>query len=157
MLLPSLLSLIVLVATPVASPAPAAEIPDWCEVTLPNGVDPKNVEPPGHWVGHDGLYVGVPTDGIYYAKTEPEQPGGWNKHIWVRDKGHTGLTVAVEPVGEHTTTEPGRADASPGSPVMEIWFPEEGCYEITGTTTRGQLTVTVWVVFVDNWLAVPPG
>ena len=153
MILAALVSLIVLVATPMASPAPS--IPDWCAVTLPNGVDPRNVEPPGVWFGQDGLYVGVPQDGILYALHEPGDDGGWNKTIWVRDKGHNELTIAVEPIGDHASPEPGVAKVDSSSIAGSIWFPEEGCYEITGTTTAGQLAVTVWVVFVDDWLATP--
>jgi hypothetical protein len=154
MILTTLLALLVLVATPAA--VPASGIPDWCAITLPNGVDPEHVEPPGVWVGQDGLYVGVPRDGIYYAKTEPDMEGGWNKHIWVRDKGQEPVTITVEPIGEHTSTEPGLAEITPGSIAGTIWFPEEGCYRITGTTPQTTIAVTVWVVFVDDWLAVPP-
>jgi hypothetical protein len=156
--LTALLALVVLIATPAASPIPirAPEIPAFCAVTPPNGVDPPHVEPPGAWVGNDGLYVGVPTNGIYYAKTEPDRDGGWNKHIWVRDAGQGPLTITVEPVGEHLAMTPGRADADPGSFVMEIWFPDEGCYEITGTTAQTTITVTVWVGFVESWTDVPP-
>jgi hypothetical protein len=39
---------------------------------------------------------------------------------------------------------------------MEIWFPDEGCYEITGTTPQTTITITVWVVFVERWTDVPP-
>jgi len=143
--------------TPDVTPraTPAAVIPDSCDVTLPNDVDPNNVGPPGTWFGKDGLYVGVPVDGVYLAKTEPDQPGGWNKHIWVRDAGQGPLTVTVEPIGEHATLEPGRAGPTEGSYVMEIWFPDEGCYQITGSTPQTSITVTVWVVFVDDWLATP--
>jgi hypothetical protein len=153
----ALLLVVVQANAPVSTPSstPSPNIPDSCAVTLPNGVDPAHVEPPGHWVGKDGLYVGVPVDGIYVAKTEPDQPGGWNKHIWVRDVGQGPLAVMVEPVGDHATVEPGHARPTEGTYVMEIWFPDEGCYEITGTTPQTSITVTVWVVFVDDWLATP--
>ncbi len=129
------------VATPSAAPSPL--ILESCPVTLPNGVDPANVEPPGHWYGKDGLHVGIPPDGIYYAKREPGQTGGWNKHIWVDEVVGRPLTVAVDPSGEHTTSEKGRAIPSPGSPVMEIWFPDDGCWTITGTTPDVTISVTV--------------
>ena len=38
---------------------------------------------------------------------------------------------------------------------MEIWFPAEGCWEITGITPQTSMSVTVWVVFVNDWLATP--
>jgi hypothetical protein len=74
----------------------------------------------------------------------------------VLDGNHGPLTITVEPVGEHATMESGRAAANVGSPVTEIWFPDDGCYTITGVTPETTLSVTVWVVFVDDWLAVPP-
>lgn len=156
MFLAGLLTVILLmaqVATPSATPSPL--VPASCAVTLPNGIDPAHVEPPGHWYGKNGLYVGIPPDGIYHAKREPGQPGGWNKHIWVDEVVGRPLTIELTFNGERTTTGEGRATPSPGSYVMEIWFPEEGCWTITGTTPDTTISVTVWVVFVDDWLATP--
>ncbi len=157
MIVVGLLALIVLIATPAAFSAPAAAIPDWCAVTLPNGIDPEHVEPPGHWVGQDGLFIGVPTDGISYAKTESDSGGGWNKFIVVREGRQGELSIVVTPTEGQDMTAPGIAEIAPSSIAGSIWFPAEGCYEITATTEVTTLTVTVWAVFVDDWLAVPPG
>jgi hypothetical protein len=149
----TVLMLAVQVATPATKPSPL--IPESCAVTLPNGVDPASVEPPGHWYGRDGLHVGISPDGIYHAKQEPGQPGGWNKHIWVDEVVGRPLAIELTFNGERTTTGESRAVPSPSSPVMTIWFPEGGCWTITGTTSDVTIAVTVWVVFVDDWLTTP--
>jgi len=150
-----LIGLLLVISLAVQDATPSPLIPESCPVTPPNGVDPAEVEPPGHWYGRDGMYVGIPTDGVYHAKHEPGQPGGWNKHIWVDEVGRRPLTIELTFNGERTTTGEGRAEPSPGSPVMEIWFPEAGCWTITGTAADTTIAVTVWVVFVDDWLATP--
>lgn len=151
-----LIVLLLAVQAGASAATPSPLIPGSCAVTLPNGVDPARVEPPGHWFGKDGLHAGIPPDGMYYARHEPGYPGGWNKHIWVDEVVGRPLTIELRFEGERTTEGEGRADPSPGSWVTEIWFPEDGCWTITGTAADTVIAVTVWVVFIDDWLATPP-
>jgi hypothetical protein len=37
--------------------------------------------------------------------------------------------------------------------LTTVRLPHRDCYEITGTTPQTTIAVTVWLVFIDDWLA----
>lgn len=108
---------------------------------------------PAIYVGHGGLWVQRPADGL--LPVEPPGPYARDqvytqKVLWYRDGAAQGtLAVTGHSFGEpratlHASILAGYGDS--GLQVTTLAFPVPGCWEITGTSGTATLTFVVYVV-----------
>lgn len=130
-----------------------------CDVTLPNGLAPADAPEidTGDWQGSDSdrpslwlmnLSEQIITPSPFF---EPRDEGGYSmKTPFWRGEGSGQITLSGERLDEESAYTP-HIDAAwdsyeiPGFIATGIWYPTEGCWELTATDGNDTLTWTVLV------------
>ena len=121
-----------------------------CQVTLPNEMHPPGERViDGHHHGNHGngkLWTGLPTDGKVLIAPEKDGSLGWKFPWWRAVNGR--LTITGRRLDAHG--DPLRASipggyGETGFQASGVYFPTEGCWEITGRAGDAELTFVVEV------------
>jgi|GEM_PF-1313637 len=140
---------------------------DGCDITQPNGEAPTG-EMGDRWYGAGNLdaslWVQLPTPPIqWFPDFEPRDNGGHSiKSPFWRGEGSGPITLTGERLDEPSDFEP-RIDATwdgypiPGFIATGIWYPTEGCWELTATDGNDTLTWTVLVQSPYNYCDATSG
>jgi len=153
--------------TPAASPSPSTPVSsqtigDACPITRPNGAPPPEGEAPdGTYLGNGRLWTVLWPKGLVVVPPDALEPDGGlgMKFPWWRGPdvhgelhitGHE-LTLRV-PVRAHVPD--GYGDT--GFQASGIFFPVEGCYEVTGEAGGAQLTFVTMVRSCSAITEMPP-
>jgi hypothetical protein len=148
----ALLSVVLLglAAAPAVQTAPSAEKNSTftCPVTHPNGSQPPTKMLSGPSMhGNGQLWVAIPNDGKMHLRRDEQ--GKWGDKVpWFR-----GIRGALTITGRRLD-----ADAPPlhavssgygetGFVATLMFFPTEGCWEVTGKAGSGKLTYVVEAIF----------
>jgi hypothetical protein len=140
-------------ATP-ASPArhpvqPLAAALGACPVTPPNGFPFPGVIPPPPYLGNGRLWVGVWPEGLVVVPPDDVRPDGSlrMKFMWVRGPGVDGiLRISGDEVGTGASIRArSNGYGETGFNASSIFFPGEGCYQITGRAGGAELTFVTLV------------
>ena len=157
------LLLIASLGATLAAQTPAAFV---CETTEPVADRPAaNVDPFGKDTSvyyEDGIWVSIPGDGVLELAPDRDIAfgiyQGWRTETftWLRDKGVEGfIVVSGERLDEESDLQP-QTPLSPQRQYVQVgWvetgiaFPDEGCWEVTGTVGHHSITWVMDVRFVD--------
>lgn len=136
-----------------ASPASPKE----CSVTTPNGSAPPGEAPSGLHHGNGELWVVIAYGGRIVADESMIQPDG---SVRVKFPWWRGVSGQLEIVGRRLDASSPRLQAGVPSGYGDIgfqstavFFPTEGCWEITGRVGNAELT---FIVHVTKPPGVPP-
>ena len=135
-------------AQPAATPfsaTPAAK----CPATIPNGEMPPGAEPRNGWHRQGDLWASLQLDGVYKMLGASVLPNGtyeWTMDWWrgapgtlaVSGRRVDGPAPALGAVAPDMPTDSGYQAAV-------LFFPTNGCWQVTGTLGKTSLTVTMLV------------
>jgi hypothetical protein len=136
-------------------PAPATSRPGPCPVTIANGVGPPGEDPSSSYHGNGALWTGLPDDGIDRGGT-PEPDGSTSqKYPWWTVGTEGDLAIEGHRL-DAAAPSPLRARINrgwPETPFAEVrggrfwssavYFPTEGCWQVTGRVGATSLTFVV--------------
>jgi hypothetical protein len=139
--------------------APAAD-PKRCPVTIPNGNGPPGEQPSPTYYGNGRLWTGLAPNGIDNGGTLEPDGSISQKYGWFTVGTMGGLTIQGRRVD--ASAPPPRARINSGVPetpfatvpggrfwASSIYFPTEGCWQVTGRVGRTSLTFVVFVAKPD--------
>ena len=123
-----------------------------CPVTTPNGSNPPGVAAAdsGSIHGNGGLWVAIAYGGIIPAGKSNQQPDGSTRMKFPWWRGDVG-ELRISGVRLDGAAPPLRADVPSGYgptgfQASGVFFPTQGCWEITGRAGSAALTIVVMVV-----------
>lgn len=131
--------------------------PPPCPVTIPNGMmaSPDLGPPSPIYHGNGALFTGFPSDGIVKIQPGQVEPDGWLgwKWPWWRKLRVVYGRLTIQGRRLDAPAPPLRAEildgyGDTGFQPSAIYFPTEGCWEITGKVGDVSLTFVVLVVKV---------
>ena len=137
-----------------------------CETTDPvtdrpaSDVDPFSEDASVYY--EDGIWVSIPDDGLLELSAAQSvsfgELQGWRTETftWLREEGVEGfIVVSGERLDEESDLQP-QTPLSPQRQYVQVgWvetgiaFPDEGCWEVTGTVGHHSITWVMDVRFVD--------
>lgn len=138
-----------------------------CPVTEPGEERPtKHVDPfaaDDSLIHEDGLWVTIPENGVLRLRPDdlvtfgPVKDWRTTKVTWLREEGVEGfVTVSGQRLDEPsdlaptTPLSPQRQYVKVGPVTTGLAFPEEGCWEVTGSVGDHEITFVVEVRFVEE-------
>ena len=135
--------------------APATSRPGSCPVTIANGDGPPGEDPSSSYHGNGALWTGLPDDGIDRGGT-PEPDGSTSqKYPWWTVGTEGDLAIEGHRL-DAAAPSPLRARINrgwPETPFAEVrggrfwssavYFPTEGCWQVTGRVGATSLTFVV--------------
>ena len=145
-------TLVVEIREPSFGPAlaqPAATPAATCPATIPNGEMPPGAEPRNGWHRQGDLWASLQLDGVYKMLGASVLPNGtyeWTMDWWrgapgtlaVSGRRVDGPAPALGAVAPDMPTDSGYQAAV-------LFFPTNGCWQVTGTLGKTSLTVTMLV------------
>ncbi len=163
----ALMALLLALVSPAIAVAQSTPAAFSCPVTEPGDERPaKDVDPfsaDDSLIQEDGLWVTIPENGVLRLRPDdvvtfgPLKDWRTTKVTWLREEGVEGFViVSGERLDEHselspqTPLSPQRQYVKVGPVITGLAFPEEGCWEVTGSVGDHEITFVVEVRFVEE-------
>jgi hypothetical protein len=107
-----------------------------CPVTPPGGPAPPGAVPPAPHLGNGQIWAGLWPGGVVVVPPDDVEPDGFlrMKFMWVRGPGARGiLHITGHEIGSGASVRARSAGYGfTGFNASSIFFPQEGCYRVTG-------------------------